>query len=687
MDQKELSEEQVFDSLMQEMLTGQHPPDLSARILAAIAQETSSEPKKVAISKSVSCQFSSAATSAVTTQSSKSASRVILWLVGIAASLVFGVAALEWINREENAAKQGNSNLANGMPDLKQGQADPPPETKIAGREESSKKSIPNKTDSDQDRPSKETIQAPFDLDSDIAKLSNPNSAAPTAKPATQLTREQIVEQLNQQLASMWQSMDVTPKSTLSATELAQQIANTLTGQELSDKELSELMDEKRQTLNTPALLARTTKSSAFLQMLSSRLVQQWTGRSASAADKALVKSLADRLNSEPRWNVIVGELIGGDVDSPESLSNQFLGLFAGGENHRLVECLGREFLNEQITCLRCHRRTDGDNSTQNQQAAYWSLVAMLKGIEGRGQGQPVNDRQPELFISSDKNKSEPSVYFELPNGALKQAYAALPDGQTWKATSQASPRRALGEWIKSSRQLDKATVNTVWQLVFGRPLMPRNVSVDAVALEHRAQMLEFLAEQFDLADHDLSQLVGWIVSSRAFALKPDNLTRDQWQSMEQNQIDQWQLADWTFATGVRSQQLPAKRRLQDNLNYVVKWRADGKPQPILAQPSPDLKPGKIALNSLKSQRPTFSTSFAVHGLRHTVAEESYIDQLLKSQKLTWQERVQHVIGLNQGINVGDDIQLAAKELLQQHSGDARAALLDLLWATQSSQF
>ncbi len=61
MDQKELSEEQVFDSLMQEMLTGQHPPDLSARILAAIAQETSSEPKKVAISKSVSCQFSSAA--------------------------------------------------------------------------------------------------------------------------------------------------------------------------------------------------------------------------------------------------------------------------------------------------------------------------------------------------------------------------------------------------------------------------------------------------------------------------------------------------------------------------------------------------------------------------------------------------------------------------------------------------
>ncbi len=64
-------------------------------------------------------------------------------------------------------------------------------------------------------------------------------------------------------------------------------------------------------------------------------------------------------------------------------------------------------------------------------------------------------------------------------------------------------------------RQLDKATVNTVlgsW--FFGRPLMPRNVSVDAVALEQRAQMLEFLAEQFDLADHDLSQLVGWIVAA-----------------------------------------------------------------------------------------------------------------------------------------------------------------------------
>lgn len=680
MDHKELTEEQVFDSLMQEMLTGQHPPDLSARILAAISAEVGSD-----LNPSGKPASSNASNSS--TVSSKLTGRMIGWLVAIAASALIGVATWQWLSREENAAVHGSNNLANSQPGVPT--VTESPDSKIVKSAEANKNSAISKAQpADGDRRSKETIDSlPFDLDSNLANQNKPKSEVTATPQATKLTSEQIVEQLNQQLASMWQSMDVTPKATLSPEELAQQISKTLTGQQLSESELLQVMDDKRQSLNTSVLLARVTKSNAFLQSLSGRIVQQWTGRSASAADKILVQSLADRLKSEPRWNEIVGELIGGELENPESLSNQFLSLFAGGENHRLVECVGREFLNEQITCLRCHRRNDGENNLKNQQIAYWSLVAMVKGIEGRGAGQPVNDRQPELFANNDPKKSEPSVYFELPTGALKQAYATLPDGQSWKAKSQSSPRRALGEWIKESKQLDQATVNTVWQLVFGRPLMPRNVSVDAVALEHRAQMLEFLAEQFDLADHDMSQLVGWIVSSRAFSLRPNNLTRDQWQSMEQNQIDQWQLADWTFATGVQTQPQPARRRLQDNLKYVVNWRTDGKPQPVLSQPSPDLSANKIGLNSLKANRPTFSTSFAVHGLRHTVAEESYIDQLLKSSKLTWQERVQHVVGLNQGMNVGDDIQFSAKELLQQHSGDARAALLDLLWATQSSSF
>ncbi len=337
---------------------------------------------------------------------------------------------------------------------------------------------------------------------------------------------------------------------------------------------------------------------------------------------------------------------------------------------------------------MRCHRLPDADNTPENQQSTYWSLVATLKGVEGHGAGKPVVDRQENLFGST--KQSEPGVYFELPSGALKQAFATLPDGTSWKSVDNATlPRQALANWIKDSQQFDQATVNTVWQLVFGRPLMPQNIGIDAVALEHRQQMLEFLAEQFDLADHDLSQLVGWVVSSRAFAVRPSNMTRDQWQQLEPEKLDQWQLSDWTFATGAKTSQPTNSRvRLQDNLKYVVQWRATSKPQPVLSQPSPDLQkvsPERLAKN-LKNQRPTFSSSFAIHGLRHTMAEEAFVDRLLRSEKLTWQERVQHVVGLTGANGASDDTQFSAKELLQYHSGDSKAALLDLLWAAQNSQ-
>ena len=68
------------------------------------------------------------------------------------------------------------------------------------------------------------------------------------------------------------------------------------------------------------------------------------------------------------------------------------------------------------------------------------------------------------------------------------------------------------------------------------------------------------------------------------------------------------------------------------------------------------------------------------------MAEEAFVDRLLRSEKLTWQERVQHVVGLTGANGTSDDTQFSAKELLQYHSGDSKAALLDLLWAAQNSQ-
>lgn len=696
--------EQVFDSLVQEMITGQRPPDLTSRILAAIDRESQSNaapsqllaPPLITSSRQATQTQPSTASSpnvkAVATASSGSRTFSFVALA-VVATLLFGFLGWRWIDRANDSSVGPGSQIATGGNVLDVGNNSKASSGELVGtttgEENGSLKSKGPSKGSSSPRHVPEVIDSlPFELDSKLSHQGGTDLLKQPRKVAEKLSQQQIVAQLDQQLESMWQGMDVSIAGQLTPVELAQQISQALTGHQVSESELDQIVDDKKQSLKKADLIRSATSSMAFQRLWSERLVQYWTGRAQGETERSLVDSLSQRMREEKRWNVVVAELLGGDLSSEDSASSKFLSLLAGGENHRLVECIGRGFMNQQVACMRCHRLPDAENSPANQQATYWSLVATLKGVEGHGAGKQVDDRQETLFVST--KQTEPGVYFELPSGALKQAFATLPDGTSWKSIDNATlPRKALANWIRDSQQFDQATVNTVWQLVFGRPLMPQNIGVDAVALEHRQQMLEFLAEQFDLADHDLSQLVGWVVSSRAFAVRPDTLTREQWQQLDQEKLDQWQLSDWTFATGAKtSRPTNSRARLQDNLKYVVQWRASGKPQPVLSQPSPDLpklSPDRLVKN-LKNQRPTFSSSFAVHGLRHTMAEEAFVDRLLRSEKLTWQERVQHVVGLTGANGASDDTQFSAKELLQHHSGDSKAALLDLLWATQNSQ-
>lgn len=696
--------EQVFDSLVQEMITGQRPPDLTARILAAIERESQSNaaPSKLLAPPVITSVRPATQTQPATTSSQKVknvaaaslSSRAFSFVViAVAATLLFGFLGWRWIDRANDSSVGPGSQIATGG-DAENGEnkskASP---SELAGATTGDgngelKSNGPSKSNTSPRHVPEVIDSLPFELDSKLSQQGGTNAPKQPRKVAEKLSQQQIVAQLDQQLESMWQGLDVSIKGQLTSVELAQQMSEALTGYQVPEGELAQIVDDKKQAIEKAELIRNATSSMAFQRLWSERLIQYWTGRAQGDTERALVDSLAQRMREEKRWNVVVAELLGGDLSSEDSASSQFLSLLAGGENHRLVECIGRGFMNQQVACMRCHRLPDAENTPANQQATYWSLVATLKGVEGHGAGKQVDDRQENLFAAT--KQPEPGVYFELPSGALKQAFATLPDGTSWKSVDNATiPRQALANWIKDSHQFDQATVNTVWQLVFGRPLMPQNIGVDAVALEDRQQMLEFLAEQFDLADHDLSQLIGWVVSSRAFAVRPDNLTRDQWQQLEAEKLDQWQLSDWTFATGAKtSQPTNSRARLQDNLKYVVQWRATSKPQPVLSQPSPDLQkvsPERLAKN-LKNQRPTFSSSFAIHGLRHTMAEEAFIDRLLRSEKLTWQERVQHVVGLTGANGTSDDTQFSAKELLQYHSGDSKAALLDLLWAAQNSQ-
>ncbi len=67
----------------------------------------------------------------------------------------------------------------------------------------------------------------------------------------------------------------------------------------------------------------------AFQRLWSERLIQYWTGRTQGETERLLVESLAQRMREEKRWNVVVSELLGGDLSSEDTASSKFLSLLA----------------------------------------------------------------------------------------------------------------------------------------------------------------------------------------------------------------------------------------------------------------------------------------------------------------------------------------------------------------------
>jgi Protein of unknown function (DUF1553) len=712
-DKNNIAEEcsnRVFDSLVQELLTGKHPPDLAARINAAVRAEaartsavpvapTSVTPTLPAIRSNSQPAKSPYIASELQASKRPAKGLNLIWSGAIAAGLVTCLIAWNiWPRARVDKPSQ----------DVAKVEARPEANPEQHGRDsaatdDQSLAIAEQKVDpgldgtvvqTDQSNTNSQTEPPPFSLDRELVNETAPEANQALPQLANRLTPSEVVEQLDFQLENLWNTASVGVGSNLSSVDLGQRISKTLTGQQLSDAELANLIDEKKQALNKTALIAAATDSIAFDRYWSQQLVSLWLGRTAASPQELdLAELLARRMHANANWNAVIAEMIGGELNTQDSLAGKFVGLLASGNNDLLVECIGANFLNQNATCLRCHDQTERNNLSRDQ-ASYWSLIASFKGIERVGPELNLVDRQPELFAQTQPQGREPSVFFELPNGALREAFPQLPDQSEWRQHA-AVPRQALAKWLADSSQLDRATVNSVWEIIFGDPLVavtntvPIGVEVvdseNRVVVERCDQILDFLSQQYRNSDRDLKQLIGWIVSCQAFSLQCSPLSQEQWRNLSDAQIVRRITAQQSFACGPK---LPSKptSSLRENIRYALQWRSTNKPSAMLAQPSigVDKNAQPMPTNS-SSSLPDFNASFALYNTQPSAHEIAYVNRLLQSQRLTWPERVQHVIELRKNTRANDELQVLANQLLEQHSGNAAAALQDLLWATQTN--
>lgn len=758
----------VFESLLEELLTGQHPPDLSSKILQAWRSEQASRSESLLIAPGLGVptvkaipieappqsptRVGAAADASVTApihargharaavmlpsavDSSAVASsshevktvelnrqphqadavlaeralrgRVAIALAACAAGLLL---FLNWY-----ANRPTDAELANLPPDKEQTAQAPPQASSTSGTMSDLAAASSAQEPSEAQSFNAQVLaldDLPFAVTPRVETIRSVSSGA-VAGGVEPLPSRQLVSQLNGLFDKLWSDLGVLPNPRFEQTAQAQRISLALTGARLSDTQV-QWWNSPRTADDLLKASLETANSTNFAQRWAEMFATQWTLRGELAADSReaaeLRQFLAASIAADRPWNQVVLELLGTEFTSVTGPSVAgaadvstavltgaagkpemgFIAALAGGENHRLVEGVGANFLDANLACVRCHDGKLNPARRLSEQETYWSLVTLLKGIDVRSGAEEgareLVDQQFELFADG----KSASVFFDLPNGVLKASEARLPDGQPWEVIGQATPRQALAQWISRSREFDRASVNQAWKFVFGRPLVPQSVGLENAAVAERTAALELLANQFRAHNHDLKLLVSWIVNSRPFSVQPINLNKSQWLAATDAELDQIQLTELVFAAGPTLGRSPEAQSLEASLAAAVEWnnRDNAEYRAMLAQPAPLLNPQPSStsptIQQAASELP--SLGYAIHGERQALAQRNFVNRLLRADRLSWEERVEHVVGLSSGEVASSRIQHLSKVLLEQNSGDAKAALLRLLWAVQNS--
>jgi hypothetical protein len=500
--------ENIFDSLMEEVVEGKRPPDLTARIAAAwrsecedparaesFAHESSHESE---LQANVPAGMESPATKevwaplctpTVLKKYRKPSKHNRGWstLIGVAAALVVVAGGLQWysvtLQNQKVAKIQKNT-----APQV--AEAPKPKRTEAVGEQLSLDK-VPFSGNSSSE---------------DIARKDVPKS--PNENP--RMNAEEIVELIDNQLASLWQSRGVTPAYPMSSLELPRAREEVLTA---------------------------ASDTHFFNRKFSDHFVNLWfQGGKLALSDSQVteVKNyVAGTISTKP-WNEVLRKVIGSDA---------LIAAHAGEGNHALANRISETFLDRSIGCARCHTnsQSDGLALTQDQ---YWSFVGLLNGLDSQStpEGRKAVDKQAEVFASSK------GLFFERPDKTLEAVKYLLPDSQPWDKTGAKSPRSALFDWISQSEEMDRATVNQVWRIAMGRALVPANPLTDNVGIQERRELNHVLAQQFRIHGRDLRQLVGWVVRSDAFSRSGIKLDRDRWLQATETDLAQWHAAEQTFA-------------------------------------------------------------------------------------------------------------------------------------------
>ncbi|HWB09428.1 MAG TPA: DUF1549 domain-containing protein [Pirellulales bacterium] len=208
-------------------------------------------------------------------------------------------------------------------------------------------------------------------------------------------------------------------------------------------------------------------------------------------------KTTYDRLVAKVLcWNSDAG---GADPVDPRGfyLANE-------GNPPNLAASATRAFLGINLDCAQCHNHP----FARWTRAQFWQTAAFFAAPGRNDDGKAV---PPRIKIPGSETEYEPAL--------LSRERIEWPD-----TLDSVAPRRILSDWMmtESDSYIAKNAVNRLWAHFFGEAIVEPMDDLSAAAAavgEHRAELLEELAQAFVKSKYDAELFIQAIVQSDAYRL------------------------------------------------------------------------------------------------------------------------------------------------------------------------
>ncbi len=340
-----------------------------------------------------------------------------------------------------------------------------------------------------------------------------------------------VVAFINRELKNKWEAESVSPTGAISDAAWLFRASNFLAGRKPTPAEQQQLARSRDREEVIASLLASDDFANHWSSVLTSVLID--SGRKRNVDAQALERWLADSVRSEKPYDQIAFELmtaVGSNRSEADDynpatnflLAHQRVARDEKGKAERekkvaAVNKVCQVFLGMQMQCAQCH---DHQGTTQQQYYEVASFMTQMQSVnpaEAGGVARLVNVD----VTGSDGSKSEADLFFHRPNATGVSVYPRFLDGRTLATTSgsvDAVDRRAeMAKMIVSSPNFAKATMNRLWDKAFGSGF---TTPVDDIGSHNPAthpKLLEKLATEFRNHEFNLKSALKWIAMSSAF--------------------------------------------------------------------------------------------------------------------------------------------------------------------------